>query len=182
MKLGSWVISLVSVVLLAGCATTDKRFFEPGEPPRLRDGTIRMATQWVRGEEEYQDVRVIRARGGKVTCSFISKGRGHFVGEASTKEWVALWQELMASKPFTRDRLTVEPSYPKGGAYHMITLQLGDKVSTFSAQFMTTFMGTTSKDILRRVAHSNRIVNFVADHATRKLDEKEKQEAKKKAP
>jgi len=165
-------VLMILLGLVSGCASSDSRLYEDGDPGRLKDGTIRVTTQWTPGEEEGADVRVLRARAGKVTCSHISPAHGHFVGEVPEKEWVRLWSRLLAAKPFSRARYKVEPPAAQGGPYHLIRLQLGEKASMFSAQHRANLLGMfSSKDIVRRLELSNAIIKVVSRFATRRLEE-----------
>ncbi len=171
-------ILVTALFFACGCSSHDTRLYEASDPPRLLDGTIRMSTAWAPGRPDSEDIRVIRARKGKITCSFISPNRGHWVGEAEVGEWASLWNRLLQSKPFTPKRLKVEASDPEGGAYHVITLELGERISSFSSQFRTNVFIFSSRDVTRRIGYSNAIVGFIATHATRRLeDAKNPQEA-----
>ena len=160
----------LALAVLVGCSSVDSRLYEEGEPPRLIDGTVRLTTHWSPGRDDPQDVRIVRSRDGKVTCTYISHEHGHFLGDIPTKEWVSLWRLIFEAKPFDRDRMKAEPPDARGGPYHVISLQLGMKSSSFSAQYRQNLLVFSSRDVMHRMRFSNGIIKFVSRHAVKPLD------------
>jgi len=170
-------LGLFSLLLLGGCSSTDSRLFEAGDPPRLRNGTIRLMTYWVPGKERWKDIRVARAREGKVSVSHITQEGEHYVGEAPAEAWEKLWVRLLDARVFGRKGLDVQDPDQKGGPYHVIHLQLGEQVGRFSSQFKQNLLVFSSRDVSLRLALSNAIIRFVSDHATQKLEDIIKEKA-----
>lgn len=164
-------LPLILAAAAAGCSSVDERLYEPGDPPRLRDGTITMRTHWAPGDEKKVDIRRIKSRDGAVTCELISPDRGHFAGDVPEDEWRALWNRLLATDPFGTRRMSVDPDDPQGGPYHHVRLELGRSGSEFSAQDRKNLLIFSSRDVAEKLGHSGAIADVVTRHATRSLAE-----------
>lgn len=159
-----------SALLLAACSGTDPRLYSEDEPPRLRDGSITMYTYWYPGDEERREERVIRAREGRVSCSLQSPSRGRLEGEVPEGVWVRLWSQLLGSRIFEGEPVKIEgDDVGSGSPYHLVRLQLGDRYREFSAQLRRSFLVFSTKAVLSRLEHTNRIVDIVAEHASEQV-------------
>ena len=163
-------IAAIVLSVLGACASTDSRIYDAGEPPRLKNGTVSMRTQWNPGNDEKVDVRRIKAREGRVSCELVSFDRGHFEGDVPEADWVTLVLKLLSTDPFGPRHFSVDPDDPRGGPFHKIRLELGHQGSEFSAQLRQNLLIFSSKDVSERLEQSSAIADLVAKYATRKID------------
>jgi hypothetical protein len=159
----------LTALLLASCSSVDSRLYEPGDPPRLKDGTITMKTSWAPANDKAVDIRRIKARGGAVTCELISPERGHLTGNVPEGRWVEVWNKLFEWDPFGPKRLSVDPDDPKGGPYHHIRLELGSQASEFSSQLRQNILVFSTRDITDRLELSGAITDVVTEYARESL-------------
>jgi hypothetical protein len=152
--------------ILAACASIDSRLYEPGSPPRLRDGTISMRTNWAGARDDRVDIRRIKARDGVVTCEFQGHDRGHFTGQVPLERWEGIWRRFLALEPFDKRPYGVDPDDPQGGPYHLIRLELGSRGHEFSAQLRQNILIFASRDVSERLALAGLVVDLVSEFAT----------------
>ena len=155
-------VLVVALSLTAGCSTSTpggRRLYDDSEPPRLLDSEVRMeTTRKLRGDKT-PDVRVVRVKGGIITCSLRSDARGVMgEGTMTAKEYGEIWEQIDNLGGFDQKS---EPPDPSGGYFHAITFRLARRQGQTSAQNRSNFLGLGTTEIQARLSLANAITRAV---------------------
>lgn len=155
------------LVLVACASAPDPRLYEgEGDTLRLRPAKVRMESHSRRGKQHRPEVREIVVRDGVVHTRYERTDGTVLEGTLPDAAWVGLWKALHATNPFSENpSYSVEEDVPAaGGTYHLITLERGDRVHRFSAQYRTAVLGLfVTSEVGRRMDLANQIVDLVVE-------------------
>lgn len=161
-------VLLLSGLVLSACSGSSNVLYQEGDPARLKNGTVTLRTTWAARADAQVDIRRVKCRDGKITAELVSQSRGHFTGDVPAVSWEKLWNKLLETQPFAREkRYEVEPNDPQAqGPHHVVSLELDGRFSEFSAQLRRNILNAFSTgDIVKRLEYTGAIAEVVAEYA-----------------
>lgn len=167
---------------LAACSTSTPGgrvlYDTDTDPPRLKPSEIKLVTYRSTNARFAPEVRTITARDGVVTAK-VETRRGIGTGTVPVEEYGDLWSDLIDAQCWDLD---TERRTASGGFYHLVTVTLGRRVNSFSAQYDTNFIGIETGAMRARLELANSIARLTGRHVElAPRPEEEPAEGEKKA-